>query len=84
MPKVDFGTFEEFTKFIVEIDDIVYKSLFITLYFTGCRLGECLSLTRNDLKDNYIDINKIYHVVEKMKHILFKVLKHCHLLEKFK
>lgn len=28
------------------------------MYFTGCRLGECLALTFNDLIDNTITINK--------------------------
>jgi len=58
MPKVDFWTYEEFSKFIKKVKEIDYKSLYITLYFTGARLGECLALTWNDIKNNYIDINK--------------------------
>lgn len=58
MPKVDYWTFEEFSKFINEVNDLVYRTLFVTLYFTGLRLGEALALSWNDLKDNYIDINK--------------------------
>ncbi|MBE6149778.1 MAG: site-specific integrase [Firmicutes bacterium] len=58
MPKVDFWTYEEFSKFIENIKEIEYRSLFITLYFTGARLGECIALNWNDIKDNYIDINK--------------------------
>lgn len=56
--KVDFWTYEEFLQFINVVDDIVYYSFFSILYFTGTRLGECIALTWNDLKDGYIDINK--------------------------
>lgn len=55
---VDFWTYEEYQKFISVIDNKMYKLFFETLYFTGARLGECIALTWNDFKDNYIDINK--------------------------
>ena len=56
--KVNFWTYEEFLKFINVVDDIVYYSFFSILYFTGMRLGECMALTWNDVKDDYIDITK--------------------------
>ena len=57
-PKVNFWTYEEYKLFISNIDDIVYFTFFDLLYFTGMRLGEIRALNWNDLKDNYISINK--------------------------
>jgi len=56
--KVNFWTYEEFTRFIESVEDNVYYSLYTTLYFTGMRLGECLALNWGDLRDNVIDVNK--------------------------
>lgn len=58
MKKVNFWTFEEYQKFITKVDDIVYYTLFDFLYYTGLRLGEVRALNWNDLKDNYIRIDK--------------------------
>jgi len=55
---VDFWTYDEYNHFINIVDDIVYKTLFQTLFFTGLRIGECLALNWNDLKDNIIFVNK--------------------------
>ena len=55
---VDFWTIEEYQKFIKCVDDLVYKFLFETLYYTGLRQGEALALNWNDFKDGYLDINK--------------------------
>jgi integrase len=56
--KVDFWRYEEFKQFIKYVDDDLYSALFKTLYYTGMRLGECLALNWNDIKDNYIDVSK--------------------------
>ncbi len=56
--KVNFWTYEEFVTFINHVDDLVYKSLYIALYNTGMRLGECLALNWHDLINDYISINK--------------------------
>lgn len=50
----------EFQAFISTIDDIIYKCLFDLLYFTGCRKGEALALTWQDIdfKENILNINK--------------------------
>ena len=58
IPKVDFWTLDEFNQFISCIDDKVYFTLYHVLFFTGMRLGECLALTWNDIKDDYIIVNK--------------------------
>lgn len=51
-------TYEQFNKFIDVVDIDLYKSLFTFLYFTGCRIGETLALTWNDLQLNTITVNK--------------------------
>ena len=55
---VNFWTIDEYQKFIYVVDDIIYKTFFETLYYTGLRQGECLALTWNDFKDDYLDIYK--------------------------
>lgn len=58
--KNDFWTYEEFKRFINVIpqDDIIYKSLFEFLFFTGCRKSEVFALTFNDIQGDIININK--------------------------
>lgn len=56
--RIDFWTYKEYEKFISNVDDIVYKVFFKTLYFTGLRQGECLALKWKDITNNYIDIYK--------------------------
>lgn len=59
IPKeIDIWTNEEFNQFIKYVDEPIYKALFTFMFYTGCRLGECLALTFNDLNDNIININK--------------------------
>ncbi len=58
MPKVNFWTYEQFNQFIKVVDDEVYSTLYKTLYFTGMRLGECLALSWNHIKDDYIKVER--------------------------
>lgn len=58
IPKTNFWTYDEYNNFIKNVDDNIYYALFTTLYYTGMRLGECLALNWNDVKENYIEINK--------------------------
>lgn len=54
-------SYSEFEKFITAIeDDILYKTFFTFLFYTGCRLGEALALSYNDIdfKNKSIAINK--------------------------
>lgn len=53
-------TIEEFEKFIQVVDHPIYKCLFNFLYFTGCRKGECLALTFDDIdfENHTVYINK--------------------------
>ena len=56
--KMQFYTYEEFTKFISVADDIIYHALFNFLFFSGCRIGEALALTFSDINENQVYINK--------------------------
>jgi len=49
---------EEFNRFNYIIDNKIYKVLFTLMFFTGCRLGELLALTFDDIEDNKIKIYK--------------------------
>lgn len=58
-------SYDDFINFINTIEknkinnkDIIYKTLYKFMFFTGCRLGECLALTFDDFKDYTININK--------------------------
>lgn len=51
-------TNEEFTQFIACVNSPVYKSLFITLYYTGMRIGEATALKWSDFYDGSINIDK--------------------------
>lgn len=56
--ELNIWTVEEFNKFINEVDNRVYKALFIVLYYTGMRLGEALGLRWKDYKNMTFDIYK--------------------------
>ena len=61
MPKeMLFFTYEEFKKFISVEDDILFKTMFETLYYCGLRRGELRGLTWDniDFKNNYLSVNK--------------------------
>lgn len=51
---------DQFQSVMEHIDDIIYKTFFYALYYTGCRKGEMLATTWNDwdLKNNTLNINK--------------------------
>ena len=53
-------TKEEFLQFLSACEGEIYKTYFYLLYITGCRKGEILALTWNDidLSQNTISINK--------------------------
>lgn len=58
--EMQFWTLEEFNTFINYVDDILWKTFFSFLYYTGCRLGEALAINfcDIDLENNVININK--------------------------
>lgn len=56
----DYWTLEEFKEFIVHVDDDMYYTLFMTLYYSGMRKGELLALTWADIdfENSTINIDK--------------------------
>lgn len=57
----------DFNQFIKYVDDNVYKVFFITLFYTGARLGEIRALTWNDFSRGKINIIK--SVTSKTDHV---------------
>ncbi len=49
---------DDFNKFISVIDDEYYKTLFTTLFWSGLRISELRALTKQDILDNALNINK--------------------------
>ena len=58
--KIRYITHEDFNTFISAIDDIMWKTFFIFLYYTGMRKGEVQALTWKDIDFNLneITVNK--------------------------
>ena len=62
-----FFDYDEFSKFILQEKDVMWKSFFETLYFCGLRLGEIKALKWKDIdfNKNTISINK--SIISKIK-----------------
>jgi integrase len=60
--EMQFWELEEFLKFQSVCDDVLWKTFFMSLFYSGCRVGELLAMTDNDVifdGNNYsIVINK--------------------------
>ena len=58
--EMNFFTKEEFDKFISVIDNIIWRTIFETLFYCGLRKGEMQALNWNDidLEQNTINVNK--------------------------
>ncbi len=54
----DYYTLNEFNVFINAFDNIIYKSFFTLMFFTGTRPSEAMALKFCDVKGNHISINK--------------------------
>lgn len=65
--KLRYITHDDFNKFISCVDDIIWKTFFIFLYYTGMRKGEVQALSWNDIdfKNNEIIVNKTLSVKTK-------------------
>lgn len=59
--KIRYITLDQFNQFISAIDDIMWKTFFVTLFYTGTRKSEIQALTWNDIdfNNNEIIIDKI-------------------------
>ena len=55
-----FFTYDEFKKFISVEDEILFKTMYETLYYCGLRRGELRGLTWNDIdfENSYLSVNK--------------------------
>lgn len=64
--KLRYITKEEFDKFISVVDPGLWHNFFITLYYTGARIGEVLALTWKDIDfiNNEISITKTLYKVK--------------------
>lgn len=70
--KLEFWERDEFERFISVVDDNVYRALFYTLFYAGCRKGEVFALSIDDYKNDSLRVNKtvtrrttdgtVYHV----------------------
>lgn len=66
--EMQFWTREEFNKFLPSVADKPQSyTAFLTLYYTGMRIGELMALTLNDIdfEQNVITINKSYQRLDK-------------------
>lgn len=54
----DYYTLKEFNLFIKNVDNIIYKSFFTLMFYTGCRPSEAMALKFSDFNYKYIIINK--------------------------
>jgi integrase len=67
--KIRYITKEEFDKFIAKADNEMYKLLFMFLFYTGCRIGEVICLTWNDinLERKFVSITKTLYKIHDNK-----------------
>lgn len=55
--RIDYWTLEEFKEFISKVDEFMYFTLFMTLYYSGMRKGEALALNWGDIDFDHDSIN---------------------------
>jgi integrase len=65
--KLRYITYDDFNKFISVIDNTMWKTFFIFLYYSGMRKGEVQALTWNDIDfdNNQIIVNKTLSIKTK-------------------
>lgn len=59
--KYDYYTLDEFYIFIKNVDNIIYKTFFEFMFFTGVRPGEAMALRFCDIDDCYVHIEHNIH-----------------------
>lgn len=70
--KIRYITYEQFQQFISVIDDLMWKTFFTFLYYTGMRKGEVLALNWNDIdfENKTISVNKTLYSKLKGKYTI--------------
>lgn len=70
--KIRYITYDDFQTFISAIDNNMWKTFFMFLYYTGMRKGEALALTWKDidLDNNVIKVNKTLYSKIKGKYTI--------------
>lgn len=68
-PRQDFWTVDEFRCFAMTLRKPQHIMLFYLLFWTGCRVGEVLALTWDDIGADYIDINKTVSRIHGQKYV---------------
>lgn len=58
--ELEFYEIEEFSRLISVVDDVRWRTLFLFLFYTGCRVGEMQALSETDLTNAAVVINKTY------------------------
>ena len=63
--EMEFWTVDEFNTFIPVVDDVMFRTIFYVLFFSGMRVGELLALTKDDIDFdcNTISISKTFNRV---------------------
>ena len=63
--EMEFWTVDEFNTFIPVVDDVMFRTIFYVLFFSGMRVGELLALTKDDIDfaGNTISISKTFNRV---------------------
>lgn len=58
--ELDFYELDEFNRLIAVADDVMWRTVFLFLFYTGCRVGEMQALSETDLTNAAVVINKTY------------------------
>lgn len=58
--ELEFYEVEEFNRLIGVVDEVLWRTVFLFLFYTGCRVGEMQALSEADISRDGVRINKTY------------------------
>ena len=58
--ELEFYEVEEFNRLIGVVDEVLWRTAFLFLFYTGCRVGEMQALSEADISRDGVRINKTY------------------------
>lgn len=58
--ELEFYEVEEFNRLIGVVDEVLWRTVFLFLFYTGCRVGEMQALSERDITPQGVRINKTY------------------------